>query len=164
VRTLFAFAVKRKHLREDPALAVDLPKTEENPPGIVTPAQASAILDASLDHAPDILPVIVLTMFGGLRRSEAEQLDWAEVGEEFVEVKAHKAKTCQRRLVPIFDDGRRTLTRKDTVEAILTQTGFSVAAAYNALSPLETTPGTRLGCQPDSHRQLVAHGRNARRF
>jgi hypothetical protein len=101
VRTLFAFAMKRKYLREDPALAVDLPKTEETPPGIVTPAQASAILDASIDHAPDILPVIVLTMFGGLRRSEAEQLDWAEVGEEFVEVKAHKAKTRQRRLVPI---------------------------------------------------------------
>ncbi len=62
VRTLFAFAVKRKYVRENTALAVDLPKVEENPPGIVTPDQARAILNASIDHAPDALPVIVLSL------------------------------------------------------------------------------------------------------
>jgi len=56
VRTLFAFALKRKYVRENPALAVDLPKVEENPSGIVTPAQARAILDASIDWAPDCSP------------------------------------------------------------------------------------------------------------
>jgi integrase len=101
VRTLFAFALKRKYVRENPALAVDLPKVEENAPGIVTPKEARAILDACIDHAPDILPVVVLSLFGGLRRSEAEQLEWSEISEEFVEVKAHKAKTRQRRLVPV---------------------------------------------------------------
>ena len=101
VRTLFTFALKRKYIRENPAAAVDLPKVEENPPGIVTPKEARAILDACIDHAPDILPVVVLSLFGGLRRSEAEQLEWSEISEEFVEVKAHKAKTRQRRLVPV---------------------------------------------------------------
>ena len=86
VRTLFAFAVKRKYVRDNPGLAVDLPKVEENPPGIVTPKQASAILGACIDHAPDILPVVVLSLFGGLRRSEAEQLEWSEILEEFVAV------------------------------------------------------------------------------
>src|SRR5262245_59334825 len=57
VRTLFAFAVKRKYARDNPALAVDLPKVDENPPGIVTPAQARAILHAAIDFAPDALPV-----------------------------------------------------------------------------------------------------------
>jgi integrase len=101
VRTLFAFAVKRKYVHENPALAVDLPRGEDNSPGIVTPAQARSILDAAIDSAPDALPVVVLSLFGGLRRSEAEQLDWSEISEEFVEVKAHKAKTRQRRLIPI---------------------------------------------------------------
>lgn len=36
-----------------------------------------------------------------MRRSEAEQLEWSEIGDEFVEVKAHKAKTRQRRLISI---------------------------------------------------------------
>lgn len=101
VRTLFAFAVKRKYVRDNPALAVDLPRIEENPPGILSPAQARAVLDACIDHAPDVLPSIALILFGGLRRSEAEAIEWAEIGDEFIEVKAHKAKTRQRRLIPI---------------------------------------------------------------
>jgi integrase len=101
VRTLFAFAKKRKYVTEDISLAVDLPRVEEAPPGIVTPDQATAILNASIDHAPDILASLALILFGGLRRSEAEALEWNEISDEFVEVKAHKAKTRQRRLVPI---------------------------------------------------------------
>lgn len=98
VRTLFAFAVKRKYVAENTALAVDLPKVEELPPGIISPEQAKAILEASFDFAPDALPVIVLQLFGGLRRSEAEELTWDAIGDEFVEVKAHVAKTRRRRL------------------------------------------------------------------
>ena len=98
VRTLFAFALKRKFITDNPAMAVDLPKVEELPPGIISPEQASAILEACLNFAPDALPVIVLQLFGGLRRSEAEELSWDAIGEEFVEVKAHQAKTRRRRL------------------------------------------------------------------
>src|SRR6185436_11797873 len=36
VRTLFAFALKRKYISDNTALAVDLPRTEDKPPGIVT--------------------------------------------------------------------------------------------------------------------------------
>ncbi len=115
VRTLFAFAVKRKYVRENPGLAVDLPKVEENPPGIVTPAQARAILDASIDAAPDILPVLVLSLFGGLRRSEAEELEWSEISDDFVEVKAHKAKTRRRRLIPVTQQLKAWL---DTARAV----------------------------------------------
>jgi site-specific recombinase XerD len=98
VRTLFAFALKRKYIRENPALAVDLPKVEELPPGIISPEQARSILETCLQFAPDALPVIVLQLFGGLRRSEAEELSWDAIGDEFIEVKAHLAKTRRRRL------------------------------------------------------------------
>ena len=115
VRTLFAFAMKRKYVRENPALAVDLPKVEENPPGILTPAQTLAVLDACLDAAPDVLPSIALILFGGLRRSEAEAIEWAEISDEFVEVKAHKAKTRHRRLIPVSPQLRAWL---DTARAV----------------------------------------------
>ena len=98
VRTLFAFAVKRKFVSDSPAMAVDLPLVEQAPPGIISPDQARAILDASIDFAPDALPVIILQLFAGLRRSEAEELTWNDIGDEFVEVKAHLAKTRRRRL------------------------------------------------------------------
>ncbi len=45
--------------------------------------------------------MIVLTLFGGLRRAQAEKIEWEEIGGEFIEVKAHKAKTRRRRLVPV---------------------------------------------------------------
>ena len=66
VRTLFAFAVKRKYVRKTPGLVVDLPRVEENAPGILTPAQARAVLDACIDTAPDILPVVALSLLGGV--------------------------------------------------------------------------------------------------
>ena len=43
----------------------------------------------------------MLTLFGGLRRAEEEKIEWEEIGGEFIEVKAHKAKTRRRRLVPV---------------------------------------------------------------
>jgi len=101
VRTLFAFAVKRKYLPENPALAVDLPRSDEKPPGILTPAQVKNLLETCLNVEPDILPVLILSVFGGVRRAEAEKIEWAEIGEEFIEIKAEKAKTRRRRLIPI---------------------------------------------------------------
>ena len=125
VKTLFAFALKRKYLRENPADGVDLPRLDDKPPGIVSPDQASAVLDACLDAEPDALAVIALCLFGGLRRAEAEQLEWEEVGADFIEVKAHKAKTRRRRLVPISAQLRARLDCARTVGAQLP------AANYN---------------------------------
>ena len=67
VRTLFSFAEKRKYIAENPALAVDLPRLDEKPPGILTPDQARGLLDSCLDTEPDNLPVFVLSLFGGIR-------------------------------------------------------------------------------------------------
>lgn len=115
VRTLFAFAVKRKYVGENTALAVDLPKVEEMPPGIISPDQTRALLEASIDFAPDALPVLVLQLFAGLRRSEAEELNWDAIGDEYVEVKGHIAKTRRRRLNPITPQLRAWL---DTAKAV----------------------------------------------
>jgi site-specific recombinase XerD len=183
VRTLFAFALKRKYVTENVALAVDAPRTEENPPGIVTPAQARAILDATIDHAPDILPSIALILFGGLRRSEAEELEWAEITEEFVEVKAHKAKTRQRRLIPISSQLRawldiaRTVGGKlpslnyaDKLKLVLDKTKLraewsqnalrhSFASYYFAMHKNENETAARMGNSPQMvfrhYRELV---------
>jgi len=146
VRTLFAFALKRKYISENTALAVDLPRVEELPPGIISPDQARAILNASIDFAPDALPVIVLQLFGGLRRSEAEELTWDAIGEEFVEVKAHQAKTRRRRLNKItpqlrawLDLARETggklpaLNYADKLKLILEKAGLRQEWDQNAL-------------------------------
>jgi integrase len=53
-----------------------------------------------------ILPLIVIGGFAGLRHAEIQRLEWEDIdlAEGFIEVKAHKAKTKTRRIVPIKDN------------------------------------------------------------
>lgn len=109
VRTLFSFAIKRKYVTENPAMGVDLPRMDEKAPGILTVDQVEKILSACLDNQPDNLAVYVLCLFAGIRRQEAEKIHWSEIGDEFIEVKAEKAKTRRRRLVAISPQARAWL-------------------------------------------------------
>lgn len=61
-------------------------------------------MEKLLKHAePVLVPVLAIGAFAGLRTAEIERLDWAEVNlkTRLIEVKAQKAKTRARRLVPI---------------------------------------------------------------
>lgn len=51
----------------------------------------------------DMLPFIAIAAFAGLRHAEIDRLDWSEVDldDGFIEVRAAKSKTGERRLVPI---------------------------------------------------------------
>jgi integrase len=51
----------------------------------------------------EVVPFLAIGAFTGLRHAEILRLDWEDIrfAQGFVEVKAKKAKTAQRRLVPI---------------------------------------------------------------
>ncbi|HXB59995.1 MAG TPA: tyrosine-type recombinase/integrase [Candidatus Acidoferrales bacterium] len=53
-----------------------------------------------------ILPLIVIGGFAGLRHAEINRLEWQDIDleEGFIEVKAHKAKTDTRRIVPLKEN------------------------------------------------------------
>jgi integrase len=71
------------------------------PPGILTPEQAAALLNESVDG--DLLAFHALGLFAGLRVAEITKLDWRNVDLTggFVEISAATSKTRSRRLVPI---------------------------------------------------------------
>jgi integrase len=48
-----------------------------------------------------LVPYLAIGALAGLRQAEIMRLDWSEVGEDFIEVTAEKAKTRVRRLVPV---------------------------------------------------------------
>ena len=58
------------------------------------------------------MPFITIGAFAGLRHAEIQRLDWAEVrlDDGLIEVKASKAKTASRRLVPITENLKAWLT------------------------------------------------------
>ena len=103
IRTLFSFCERRGYCASDPAKRTERAEAVDTPPGILKPAQLAALLTAS---AADVLPVVAIGAFAGLRSAEIEKLDWAEVNLQsgFIEVTAAKSKTKKRRLVPIAEN------------------------------------------------------------
>lgn len=61
--------------------------------------------------AGDMTPFMAIGAFAGLRHAEISRLDWGEIDLEdgFIEVKAIKSKTGERRLVPIHDNLKKWL-------------------------------------------------------
>ena len=67
---------------------------------IFTPEQIASLLNKA-DTA--LRPYLAIGAFAGLRTAELQRLDWSEINLDrgFITVAASKAKTRQRRLVPI---------------------------------------------------------------
>ena len=108
VCTLFSFCEKQGWVQKNPAMRTELATDIDKPPGILTPAEAAGVLYACDE---DLIPYTAISLFAGLRAAEVEKLDWSEVDMEggHIEVKAAKAKTQRRRLVPIADNLRAWL-------------------------------------------------------
>ena len=100
IRSMFNFAIKRNYATTNPAANTEKAKVVNKAPGILTVAQATALLKACKS---DTAPYVAISLFAGLRAAEMDKLDWSEVDldGEHIEVTAKKAKTAQRRLVPI---------------------------------------------------------------
>jgi integrase len=91
---------------------IDVPKVKTNGSiEIFTAEEMARLLAATEDN---LVPFIAIGGFAGLRSAELQRLDWSEVRlkdkDAFIEVKAAKAKTASRRLVPISDNLRQWLT------------------------------------------------------
>lgn len=84
-------------------------KEDKTPVSIFTPEQVTNILKKADDT---VKPFLAIGAFAGLRTAELERLDWSEINLErgFITVAASKAKTRQRRLIPISENLKLWLT------------------------------------------------------
>ena len=78
----FSYAVKRKYARINPVKEIERP-TSDTKPGILSVEQTARLLECA---SPEILPYIVIGAFAGLRASELERLDWANIDFEENEI------------------------------------------------------------------------------
>ena len=102
ISVLFGYAARRGHARQQIQCARDQqPKLVDKAPEIFSVDELAALLHTALSNAPDVVPMLVIGAFAGLREAEIKRLDWAEIDQRrgFVEVKASKAKTARRRIV-----------------------------------------------------------------
>jgi integrase len=127
--TLLNFAQDREYCPGNPASRIERPILDDKAPGILTVKEATSLLETALNGIPDkfdpkpqMIPGIAIGLFAGLRRSELCALDWAEIDltERYIEVKAAKAKTRQRRLVTISDNLAAWLKPYSKTEGLVT--------------------------------------------
>jgi integrase len=103
ISVLFGYAADEGMIDVNPVLRVKKPKLVDKSPEIFSVDELSALLRAASTVAPDVVPLLAIGGFAGLRESEIKRLDWAEVNlqRNYIEVKADKAKTAKRRIIRI---------------------------------------------------------------
>jgi integrase len=110
IATLFYFAESRGYLPKGLSQvdSVAVAREDETDIEIFTPRELMAVMEQA---DPAMVPFLAIGAFAGLRHAEIQRLDWSEVrlDDGFIEVKASKAKTASRRLVPILDNLKRWL-------------------------------------------------------
>ena len=119
ITTLFNFARARGYLPKDHAEleAIEWSDDSDGEIQIFTPAELKKLFGACAKTVTErkkernrkiLIPAVAIAAFAGLRTAEIKRLDWSEVhltgSEKFIELKASKAKTASRRLVPVVDN------------------------------------------------------------
>src|SRR4029077_18656406 len=101
VGVLFSCAERRRMIDKNPILHTARPKLVDKPPEIFTVDELHALLNAASTRAPDVVPMLAIAAFAGIRDAEIKRLDWPEVDQKrgHIEVKSHKAKSARRRIV-----------------------------------------------------------------
>ena len=103
IGVLFSYAERRRMIDTNPILRTSRPKLVDKAPEIFSVDELTALLNAAYAVGPEVVPMLSIAAFAGLRDAEINRLDWSEIDLQrgFIEVKASKAKSARRRLVRI---------------------------------------------------------------
>ena len=103
IGVLFSYAARRRMIDFNPIAFTAKPKLIDRPPEIFIVDELRALLEAAQRTELSVVPMLAIGAFAGLREAEIKRLEWSEVdlARGHIEVKAAKAKSARRRLVPI---------------------------------------------------------------
>jgi integrase len=103
IGVLFSHAQAHRLIDLNPILRTAKPKLPDNPPEIFAVNELRALLETAQRTAPDVLPMLAIGAFAGVRDAEIKRLDWHEVNvaRGHIEIKGAKAKSARRRIIPI---------------------------------------------------------------
>jgi integrase len=101
IGVMFSYAERRRVIDQNPVLRTAQPKLVDKPPEIFSVDELAALLHAALANAPEVVPMLAIGAFAGLRESEIKRLAWSEIDQRrgHIEIKSSKAKSARRRIV-----------------------------------------------------------------
>jgi integrase len=97
----YACAPARALCSRNPVADLEPEQVTTGEPEAYTPEQAALVMQAALDHMPELVPVLALGMFAGLRVSEAVEIDLGKIAADVEEFRV-TGKTGPR-LAPLTD-------------------------------------------------------------
>jgi integrase len=111
IGVMFSYAERRRVLDSNPVLRTAQPKLVDKPPEIFSVDELATLLNAASKRVPDIVPMLAIAAFAGIRDAEIKRLDWSELDQTrgHIEVKASKAKSARRRIVEMQPNLREWL-------------------------------------------------------
>ena len=111
VGVMFSYAERRRVIDSNPVLRTAQPKLVDKPPEIFSVDELAALLHTALSNAPDVVPMLAIGAFAGLREAEIKRLDWSEVDQRrgHIEIKSSKAKSARRRIIEMQPNLREWL-------------------------------------------------------
>jgi integrase len=117
VGVVFSYAERRRMIDSNPILHTARPKLPDNPPEIFRVDELSALLDSANRLFPDVLPMLAIGAFGGVRDAELKRMTWSEIdlARGHIEVKASKAKRARRRIIQIQPNLAKWLSPYNTM-------------------------------------------------
>lgn len=97
----FTWSIRKNYTTHNPAQKIPIVRLDERLPSILTPDQVKALFRAAEDHHPDLIPLLAIETFAGIRPSEAEQLEWEHVlwEQKLIRVTPKASKVRQQRYV-----------------------------------------------------------------
>ena len=128
--TLFGYARKRGYVQVNPIEDVERAKERYSPIGILTVEETQRLLH---NAQPEMVPFWAVGAFEGLRAAETQRLNWNEIDLQagFIEVKAEKSKTANRRLVTIQPNLQKWLAPLRKSNGAVTPTNFQSRAKHD---------------------------------
>jgi integrase len=100
---MFSYAERRRVIDSNPILRTAQPKLIDKAPEIFSVDELAALLNAAATRASEVVPMLAIGAFAGVREAEIKRLNWSEVDQRrgHIEIKSSKAKSARRRLIEI---------------------------------------------------------------
>ena len=111
VGVMFSYAERRRVIDSNPVLRTAQPKLIDKAPEIFSVDDLAALFNAATTRAPEVVPMLAIGAFAGVREAEIKRLNWSEVDQKrgHIEIKSSKAKSARRRTIEMQPNLREWL-------------------------------------------------------
>lgn len=131
LRCIFREAVRRSWCASSPFANIQKPQMVSGEITCLTPKEVARLFV----HCPaDLMPLLALKIFAGLRTSELLRLEWSQIGKAEVIVQARQSKTRKRRVITIQPNLARWLALAKPEEGLIWNKGQN--AFHDAIARL----------------------------